>query len=85
MPAARFTQPRTEIYALSSALILLLSLSHLLSDGGADVGAGLEHHGVTAIAIAVEADLGDGLAQLGVGPLEDVAVIGAPQDVRRLK
>ena len=62
---------------------LLPSFSHLLSDGGADVGAGLEHHGVGAIGIAVEADLGDGLAQLGVRPLEEV--VRAPQDVRRLK
>ena len=58
-------------------------LSHLLSDGGADVGAGLEHHGVT-IGIAIESDLGDGLTQLGVRPLQDVAV-RATQDVRGLK
>ena len=62
---------------------LVPPLSHLLSDGGADVGAGLEHHGVT-IGIAIESDLGDGLAQLGVRPLQDVAV-RAPQDVRGLK
>ena len=57
--------------------------SHLLPDGGADVGAGLEHHGVRRAGAAAEADLGDGLAQLGVGTLQDV--VRPPKAVRRLK